>query len=603
MPSINPALIPSITGKNLFQALTEQEQINIRWMTNEDKVYFNHINRPMADLAVRQLIIAKSIVEFSLDVAAAGRFPFLLNPVIVDGASEVDVPDGLVNDFNIIHSLDASNMRLGRIDLLSSDMDGDDFAGKLRLIFVVTQDDEDKGLGYVEYDAASTLSFQRATFNVITDGSLGFEPLGINPSSVTARVVLKTLDASDINIEEFYDFILDGSGQYLLKDSTPTDELSTFSETVSMGTGLLRETVIHRLPGVEFNISTDIDMNGQRIIDLADAVDGNDAINLEQALDLFLARSGATPWTGPAPLNMNGHRIVGLQKGIDNDDAVRVSQLDLFLERDGTSSWIGPNPLDMSPDGGSTKFKIVNLADGVDDNDAINRKQAVDGSLEWQGPDPLNMNGFKVVGVADGESANEVITYAQFTATRREKLLESRTLSDQNLMTLNSWADLAFSRFRIEMIGITVETPPTSTDDEVLRLQTSDDGGTSWDTAYDYQGGHRDDPAMSSASVDNIQLTGGAHTDLDSLGVNGQGLSDDVGRSFSADLMLLHASENSLYPVLKGTCHYHRDDTGQIVDFSFTASRINEQTVNAFRIFTATGANMIDGTIRVWGVE
>jgi len=61
MPEINPALVPTIDPGNIFSRFTTDDTLNVRWLVPGDPVLFEAINRPMADIVLRQLIIAKAL--------------------------------------------------------------------------------------------------------------------------------------------------------------------------------------------------------------------------------------------------------------------------------------------------------------------------------------------------------------------------------------------------------------------------------------------------------------------------------------------------------------------------------------------------------------
>jgi len=62
MPTISSSLIPTIAAGSLFNQLVKTDgNLNVRWLTAQDPVYFEATNRPMADIVVRQLILAKAV--------------------------------------------------------------------------------------------------------------------------------------------------------------------------------------------------------------------------------------------------------------------------------------------------------------------------------------------------------------------------------------------------------------------------------------------------------------------------------------------------------------------------------------------------------------
>jgi len=83
MPTISPALVPTVTPGNLFDRLTQDTTLNIRWLTATDPVLFEALNRPMADIALRQLIIAKAVDALQLRLSFQNLFPFLITTKVV----------------------------------------------------------------------------------------------------------------------------------------------------------------------------------------------------------------------------------------------------------------------------------------------------------------------------------------------------------------------------------------------------------------------------------------------------------------------------------------------------------------------------------------
>ena len=61
MPVIDSDLVPCIAPGSLFSRFTSDQQINIRWLVPVDPVVWSVLNRPMADIALRQLILAKTL--------------------------------------------------------------------------------------------------------------------------------------------------------------------------------------------------------------------------------------------------------------------------------------------------------------------------------------------------------------------------------------------------------------------------------------------------------------------------------------------------------------------------------------------------------------
>jgi len=78
MPTISPSLVPSVTPGNLFSTFTQDDTLNIRWLTATDPVFYEAMNRPHADIALRQLTMAKTVDLLSLSIGHQAMFPFLI---------------------------------------------------------------------------------------------------------------------------------------------------------------------------------------------------------------------------------------------------------------------------------------------------------------------------------------------------------------------------------------------------------------------------------------------------------------------------------------------------------------------------------------------
>jgi hypothetical protein len=137
-------------------------------------------------------------------------------------------------------------------------------------------------------------------------------------------------------------------------------------------------------------VNNQINMTSGKITNLANGTNANDAVNKSQ-LDLkadttyvdtnFLNKTTATTQIVNSNLNMNTtNKIINLANGSNSNDAVNKSQLDLkadttyvdtnFLNKTTATTQIVNSNLDMN-----TTNKIINLANGSTSNDAVNKSQ------------------------------------------------------------------------------------------------------------------------------------------------------------------------------------------------------------------------------------
>ena len=77
MPTIPSNKIPLIQPGQLFSSLTS-DTYQVRWLTMDDPVYYEALNRPHADITVRQLILARTLDQISLRISHQSLFPFLV---------------------------------------------------------------------------------------------------------------------------------------------------------------------------------------------------------------------------------------------------------------------------------------------------------------------------------------------------------------------------------------------------------------------------------------------------------------------------------------------------------------------------------------------
>ena len=122
-----------------------------------------------------------------------------------------------------------------------------------------------------------------------------------------------------------------------------------------------------------------------------------------------------------ASVDMNNKQIINLADGVNNDDAVNVSQLDKrsFWENDGANNVkiINPTKINMS------NQQIANLADGVADSDAVNVKQLKagggslwvenSGQLQPKTSQLISALGQKIASVADGVKVGDAVNVRQ----------------------------------------------------------------------------------------------------------------------------------------------------------------------------------------------
>jgi hypothetical protein len=169
-------------------------------------------------------------------------------------------------------------------------------------------------------------------------------------------------------------------------DAVNKSQLDLKADTTYVDTNFLNKTT-----STTQIVNSNLDMNtSNKIINLANGSTSNDAVNKSQ-LDLkadttyvdtnFLNKTTGTTQIVNSNLDMNTtNKIINLANGSTSNDAVNKSQLDLkadttyvdtnFLNKTTGTTQIVNSNLDMN-----TTNKIINLANGSNANDAVNKSQ------------------------------------------------------------------------------------------------------------------------------------------------------------------------------------------------------------------------------------
>jgi len=268
MPTIDPSLIPSVSPGSLFSRLTTDSSLNIRWVVATDPVYYETINRPLADEAVRTLIIAKTVDQISLRLSHQSNFPFVI-PCKVDlGSSFPELPVAWIWDMHVSLPKKWEKLRLAHIIRIggenpSSGTEG--YTGTYRFVFsgVVENSTVEVTLFYADYLIESTLTYQitRITAATSDEGTTPIDPAEVE--TIDGFMIFRTLDTTDETIATFFDYLAPaGSGvevPYEIADtpaggSAVTDDFSL--EAMSHGTGILTSSAWNAIPALDSDPAT-----------------------------------------------------------------------------------------------------------------------------------------------------------------------------------------------------------------------------------------------------------------------------------------------------------------------------------------------------------
>lgn len=276
MPTINPDLVPSINPGSLFDRFTEDTQLTIRFYTITDPVSSSSLNRPLGDISLRQLILAKTLDALNLRLGHQALFPFLVTPQVTTGSMNVNVPPSWIWDMNVALPQKWERVRLANVRRLSGSnpsSENEEYTGRIRLTFTAQEQGSttEVAIFQVDYIIDSLLSFQEGNrINIPTS-----EPLNLPPGeseTIGGFVTFRTLDTSLSDVQNFLDVItppldptqVDSNGFYLdplvinIKDSQTGGSGVTgdYSLTpVSHGTGLLTLNAYNPVPSLDSDVS------------------------------------------------------------------------------------------------------------------------------------------------------------------------------------------------------------------------------------------------------------------------------------------------------------------------------------------------------------
>lgn len=207
MPSVDPNLVPCVNPGSVFFTLTTNDTLLVRWVEARDPHYFDTYNRPMADLLLRQLIIAKSLDQVGLRLSHQSVFPFLVPCTLDVDTSTVGLPVSWIWDSHVSVpdvwgcSATCQNPGLRLIQILrrgTNDPTSSEFTGTMRLVFGGVREggSELTAIYYADYVVDSSLSFQIVPVVDATESNVLFSPTvdGSEHELTTGYVVFRTLD-------------------------------------------------------------------------------------------------------------------------------------------------------------------------------------------------------------------------------------------------------------------------------------------------------------------------------------------------------------------------------------------------------------------------
>jgi hypothetical protein len=273
-PTFNTSLVPTLAPGTLFTNLAGGDTtLNVRWLTSVDPCFYETLNRPMADITLRQLIIAKAVDTLEIQLGRQSLFPFLVHATVASGTDELELPVGWIWDIHASLPKKWEQLRLAKIKRISgTNGETDGYTGKLRLIFTanVEGSSTEVGVFYADYVIDSTLTYQPVRLSVITTDE---ESPAINSGegeTVGGFIVFRTLDVNEDDVQEFFDLLaipadptssgtgglFDEPAVYEIIDSNPADAESFAAAALSHGTGLLTDSAWNAIPELDSDIQS-----------------------------------------------------------------------------------------------------------------------------------------------------------------------------------------------------------------------------------------------------------------------------------------------------------------------------------------------------------
>lgn len=278
MPTIDPTLVPSISPGSLFSRFTQDPTINIRWFVPVDPVTNTVLNRPIADVALRQLILAKTVDAVNLRLGHQALFPFLVQAQVNNGTQNINVPPSWIWDMQVSLPQKWERLRLAKLKRLSglnAGSESGEYTGIIRLIFTAQEQGSTQEVAVLkaDYTINNDLTYQIARVAVPTSSEESVVLADAESETVGGFVTFRTLDTSDSGVQDFLDTIappddtsnVDSQGLYTtprvinINDSTAGGSGVTGDfdfVAVSHGTGLLTLSAWNPIPSVDSTVST-----------------------------------------------------------------------------------------------------------------------------------------------------------------------------------------------------------------------------------------------------------------------------------------------------------------------------------------------------------
>lgn len=276
IPTINPIVVPTKAPGTLFTALTGGDlTLNIRWLTATDPAFYEVLNRPLADITVRQLVIAKAVDNLQYRLGSQTLFPFVIQPRVASGTLQTDVPIGWIWDITLSMPSKWENVRLARlIRIGGTNSSTSGYTGTIKVLLTasLTGSSNETFILMADYVINSDLTYQIVRLEAVPDALVPGEAINPNEDqTVTGFITFRTMN-TDLEVNKaFLDLVAPTEVMestevvpaiYDIVDSqggstTVADDFNPVP--ISHGTGMLTGSAYTLIPQLDSNIDTWLD--------------------------------------------------------------------------------------------------------------------------------------------------------------------------------------------------------------------------------------------------------------------------------------------------------------------------------------------------------
>jgi hypothetical protein len=226
----------------------------------------------MADLAVRQLIIAKTMDAINLRLGHQSNFPFIIVAKVDTGTTESTLPASWIWDLHASLPKKWEKVRLAKIKRISGE-NGTTITGKLRLIFTASQQGSaaETSIFFQDYTIDSDLDFQLLRLQVVTSTEESNAIEAGEQETIGGFIIFRTLDTDDEEVIDFFealappvgatdadsDGLFDAPAEYEIVDSTSSPSTGEYNiGDIIHGTGSLVASAWNAIPNLDSDVNT-----------------------------------------------------------------------------------------------------------------------------------------------------------------------------------------------------------------------------------------------------------------------------------------------------------------------------------------------------------